>query len=89
MYLSHNYCDSNLMCHSFLLKRYMNVHILGINLTYAIIWDVEKSLRQVLYHIQMHLNLFYLGCFCPIIHIHAFMLTNRIWSKKSCSNTHW
>lgn len=36
----------------------MNDHILGINLTYVIIWDVEKSLQQVLYHIQTHFNVF-------------------------------
>lgn len=69
------------MCHLFLLKRYMNVHILEINPTYVIIWDVEKSLQQVLYHIQAHPN------FLSIFYYYSwvfFMVTNRIWPKKSC-----
>lgn len=46
------------MWHLFILKRCMSDHIQGINRIYAIIWDVEKSLRQVLHHIQMQINLF-------------------------------
>lgn len=80
-----NYLIITVMCHLFLLKRYMNDHILGINLTYVIIWDVEKSLQQVLYCIQTHFNVL---LFCTVSHT-DFMLTNRIWPKKSRSNTHW